>query len=95
MFSTSFRASLGWFAHEPEWYDVKHVNFAQSEAQSVSIFLHYLSSDRGNGLQFDAKTRGRENGISVVNSVSFLYSVYDAPFTYFPSFWYCMSFATF
>lgn len=63
-----YRASLGWFAHEPEWYDVKLVNFAHSEAQSVSIFLHYLSSERGNSLQSDAKTRGRENGISLVDS---------------------------
>lgn len=69
VFATSFRASLGWFAHEPEWYDVKHVNFAQSEAQSVSIFLHYLSSERGNSLQSDAKIRGRENGISLIDSV--------------------------
>uniref|UniRef100_A0A0A0K499 1-phosphatidylinositol 4-kinase n=1 Tax=Cucumis sativus TaxID=3659 RepID=A0A0A0K499_CUCSA len=62
-----YRASLGWFAHEPEWYDVKHVNFAQSEAQSVSIFLHYLSSERGNSLHSDAKMRGRENGISLID----------------------------
>ncbi|KAJ0076644.1 hypothetical protein Patl1_36364 [Pistacia atlantica] len=57
-----YRASLGWFAYEPEWYDTKYMNFAQSEAQSISVFVHYLSNERGDAIQPDPKGRGRENG---------------------------------
>ncbi|KAJ4961690.1 hypothetical protein NE237_021600 [Protea cynaroides] len=58
-----FRASLGWFAYEPEWYDMNNKNFAQSEAQSVSIFVNYLVNERVDG-QSDSslKGRGRETG---------------------------------
>ncbi|XP_058070696.1 phosphatidylinositol 4-kinase alpha 1-like isoform X2 [Magnolia sinica] len=38
-----YRASLGWFAYEPEWYDNNDKTFAQNEAQSVSIFVQHLS----------------------------------------------------
>ncbi|OMO73745.1 hypothetical protein CCACVL1_17151 [Corchorus capsularis] len=62
-----YRASLGWFAYEPEWYDTNNINFAQSEAQSVSIFLHNLSSERVDSLQSDSKSRARENGLADVN----------------------------
>ncbi|OMO63448.1 hypothetical protein COLO4_32443 [Corchorus olitorius] len=62
-----YRASLGWFAYEPEWYDTNNINFAQSEAQSVSIFLHYLSSERVDSLQSDPKGRARENGLADVH----------------------------
>ncbi|KAF9684342.1 hypothetical protein SADUNF_Sadunf04G0108400 [Salix dunnii] len=63
MFSTppmpeSTRACLGWFAFEPEWFDANNVNFAQSEARSVSVFVHYISNDG----QSDARGRGHENG---------------------------------
>ncbi|KAJ6766108.1 PHOSPHATIDYLINOSITOL KINASE [Salix purpurea] len=53
-----YRACLGWFAFEPEWFDANNVNFAQSEAQSVSVFVHYISNDG----QSDARGRGHENG---------------------------------
>ncbi|KAI4318629.1 hypothetical protein MLD38_032306 [Melastoma candidum] len=58
-----YRASLGWFAHEPEWFEIKDVNFAPSEAQSVSIFLHYLQNEKADPPQPDSK--GRDNGISL------------------------------
>lgn len=41
-----YRAALGWFAYEPEWYESNNKSFAQSEAQSVSIFVHHLLNDR-------------------------------------------------
>ncbi|CAN1255641.1 Phosphatidylinositol 4-kinase alpha 1 [Linum perenne] len=62
-----YRACLGWFAFEPEWYNVNYMNFAQSEAQSVSIFVHYLSNERGDAPQSDSKGRGSENGNSLVD----------------------------
>lgn len=64
-----YRASLGWFAHEPEWYDTNNMNFAQSEAQSVSAFVHYLSNDRVDSLQPDSKGRSRENGNLLTGAV--------------------------
>lgn len=56
------RASLGWFAHEPEWYDTNYTNFAQCEAQSVSLFVHYLSNVKGDAVQLGPKGNGQENG---------------------------------
>lgn len=67
------RASLGWFAYEPEWYDTNNMNFAQSEAQSVSVFVHYLSNDKVDFLQSDSKGRARENGNSLVDVVRWSY----------------------
>lgn len=61
---------MGWFASEPEWYDMNNVNFAQSEAQSVSLFVHYLSNERKDA-QSDAKGRGQENGSSVADMVRY------------------------
>ncbi|XP_042500732.1 phosphatidylinositol 4-kinase alpha 1-like [Macadamia integrifolia] len=61
-----YRASLGWFAYEPEWFDMNNKNFAHSEAQSVSIFVNYLVNERVDG-QSDSslKGRGREIGSSL------------------------------
>ncbi|KAG9135092.1 hypothetical protein Leryth_011580 [Lithospermum erythrorhizon] len=42
-----YRASLGWFAHTPQWYDMRNSNFAQSEAVSVSVFVQHLQNDWG------------------------------------------------
>lgn len=42
-----YRASLGWFAHSPQWYEIRNSNFAQSEALSVSVFVQHLQNDRG------------------------------------------------
>ncbi|XP_062093052.1 phosphatidylinositol 4-kinase alpha 1 isoform X1 [Humulus lupulus] len=62
-----YRASLGWFSFAPEWYDANNMSFAQSEAQSVSVFVHYLSNERVDANQSDSKGRARENGSSVVD----------------------------
>ncbi|XP_038707834.1 phosphatidylinositol 4-kinase alpha 1-like isoform X2 [Tripterygium wilfordii] len=62
-----YRASLGWFAYEPGWCDLDNMNSAQSEAQSVAIFVHYLTNDRGDTSQSDSKGCGRENGSSLVD----------------------------
>ncbi|KAJ6671341.1 hypothetical protein OIU85_015128 [Salix viminalis] len=58
-----YRACLGWFAFEPEWFDVNNVNFSMSEARSLSIFVHYISNDG----QSDARGRGHENGTYLVD----------------------------
>ncbi|XWS63050.1 hypothetical protein CRYUN_Cryun06bG0063500 [Craigia yunnanensis] len=63
-----YRVALGWFAYEPEWYDINNINFAQSEAQSVSVFVHYLSNERVDSLQSDFKGRARENGNTLVDA---------------------------
>ncbi|XP_071689006.1 phosphatidylinositol 4-kinase alpha 1-like [Rutidosis leptorrhynchoides] len=56
-----YRAALGWFAHEPEWYESVQGNFAHSEAQSVSTFVQFLQNQ-----QTDSRGPG-ENGSSLVN----------------------------
>ncbi|XP_077217572.1 phosphatidylinositol 3- and 4-kinase family protein [Tasmannia lanceolata] len=58
-----YRASLGWFAYEPEWYDTNNKSFSQSEAQSVSVFVHHLMNERVDAPLPDSslKGRGREN----------------------------------
>lgn len=45
------------------------MSFAQSEAQSVAVFVDYLSSERVDTTQSDSKGRGRENGNSIVDVV--------------------------
>ncbi|XP_059647700.1 phosphatidylinositol 4-kinase alpha 1 [Cornus florida] len=60
-----YRTSLGWFSHEPEWFDTGNVNFALSEAQSVSVFVHHLLNDRMDTSQSDSRGQGRENGSSL------------------------------
>ncbi|XP_057436826.1 phosphatidylinositol 4-kinase alpha 1 [Lotus japonicus] len=62
-----YRASLGWFAYEPEWYDTNYTNFAQCEAQSVSLFVHYLSNMKGDAVQLGSKGNGQENGNSLAD----------------------------
>ncbi|KAK4742302.1 hypothetical protein SAY87_000303 [Trapa incisa] len=55
-----YRASLGWFAYEPEWFDISNMNFAQSEALSVSIFVQFLNG-RGDAVQIKNKGSEHEN----------------------------------
>ena len=59
---------MGWFAYEPEWYDTRSNNFAQSEAQSVSAFVQFLN-EHIDVVPSDAKGQGRENGGSLVEGV--------------------------
>ncbi|KVH93236.1 Armadillo-type fold [Cynara cardunculus var. scolymus] len=61
------RASLGWFAHEPEWYEADHGTFAHSEAQSVSLFVQFLQNQLKDMPQNDSKGLGGENGSSLLD----------------------------
>ncbi|XP_075090835.1 phosphatidylinositol 4-kinase alpha 1 isoform X2 [Nicotiana tabacum] len=60
-----YRASLGWFAHQPEWYDMNN-NFALSEAQSVSMFVHHLLNEQLDTPQLYSERRGLENSLNDV-----------------------------
>ncbi|KAL9238192.1 hypothetical protein vseg_012653 [Gypsophila vaccaria] len=60
-----YRACLGWFAYEPEWYDTRSKNFAQSEAQSVSAIVQFLINEQTDSVPLDAKGQGSENGSSL------------------------------
>ena len=53
---------MGWFSFEPEWYDTNYTNFAQCEAQSVSLFVQYLTNMKGDTVQVGSKGNGQENG---------------------------------
>ncbi|KAJ0242191.1 Phosphatidylinositol 3-/4-kinase [Hirschfeldia incana] len=57
-----YRASLGWFSRQPEWYDVNIPNFSQSEAQSVSNFAQFLLNKRSDFSQSGSKGRAYEYG---------------------------------
>lgn len=63
---------MGWFAHEPEWYDTNYTNFAQCEAQSVSLFAHYLSNMKVDAVQSSSKGNGQENGNTLATVVTIL-----------------------
>lgn len=63
---------MGWFAYEPEWYDTNYTNFSQCEAQSVSLFVHYLSNVKGDSVLFGSKGNGQENGNPLADAVIFL-----------------------
>lgn len=60
-----FSAAMGWFAYAPDWYETNSKSFALSEAQSISIFVHYLLNDRLDGsADASLKARGRESELS-------------------------------
>lgn len=42
----------------------------------MSLFVHYLSNERADNPQPDAKGRGRENGSTLVDAVRCLYLQY-------------------
>ncbi|XP_019166040.1 PREDICTED: phosphatidylinositol 4-kinase alpha 1-like [Ipomoea nil] len=58
-----YRSALGWFSHKPDWFDMSNNNFALSEAQSVSVFVHHLLNEPLD-TQVDTKGQGAENGSS-------------------------------
>ncbi|XP_071729991.1 phosphatidylinositol 4-kinase alpha 1-like isoform X2 [Rutidosis leptorrhynchoides] len=62
-----YRASLGWFCHQPEWYETNNGNFAHSEAQSVHAFVQFLLTHRMDVPQNDLKEQGQENGNALLN----------------------------
>lgn len=64
---------MGWFAYEPEWYDMRSKNFAQSEAQSVSSFAQFLMNERIDNASSDPKVQARENGGSLSEGVWLLF----------------------
>lgn len=53
------RASLGWFACEPEWYESNDKGFAQSEAQSVSLVVHHLLNEKTEAASTDSSLKGK------------------------------------
>ncbi|XP_076884708.1 phosphatidylinositol 4-kinase alpha 1-like isoform X2 [Bidens hawaiensis] len=63
-----YRASLGWFCHQPEWYETNNGNFALSEAQSVHAFVQFLLNQRMEVSQNNLKVNGQENGNSLLNT---------------------------
>ncbi|CAM8920616.1 unnamed protein product [Rhodiola kirilowii] len=71
-----YRASLGWFAHEPEWYDLNNTSFAETEAQSVSVFVHHLLQEGQDATLSDLKGRGRDNGSSTGDMLDHLHPVW-------------------
>ena len=68
---------MGWFAYLPEWCDTNYTNFAQSEAQSVSLFVHYLSNEQGDAIQSGSKGNGCENENILVDVVIILFAVLE------------------
>ncbi|KAI7993654.1 Phosphatidylinositol 4-kinase alpha 1 [Camellia lanceoleosa] len=58
-------AAAAIFSHDPEWYELNSIKFPQSEAQSVSVFVHHLLNEQVDAPQLDPKVRGRETGSSL------------------------------
>lgn len=73
------RASLGWFCHQPEWYETNNGNFAHSEGQSVHAFVQFLLNQRMDVPHIDVKGQAQENGNtlhSMVRQFFFYFLVY-------------------
>lgn len=61
LFAHLFSAALGWFSYAPEWYESQNKAYAQKEAQSVSVFVHFLQNERSSSPVDSAlKSQGRE-----------------------------------
>ncbi|XP_039035468.1 phosphatidylinositol 4-kinase alpha 1-like [Hibiscus syriacus] len=58
-----YRACLGWFAYDAQFYDINNMNFAQTEAQAVQYFCNEMV----NSLQSDSKVRVQENEDTLAN----------------------------
>ncbi|RWW76515.1 hypothetical protein BHE74_00015392, partial [Ensete ventricosum] len=67
-------ASLSWFAYGPEWYETNSKSFAQSEAQSVSLFVHHLLNERVDSIATDSSMKGRGHENELLNMVFYLIS---------------------
>ncbi|KAK8562793.1 hypothetical protein V6N12_010863 [Hibiscus sabdariffa] len=59
----NMEACLGWFAYDPQFYDINNMNFAQSEAQAVQYFCNEMV----NSLHSDSKGHAQENGNILVH----------------------------
>ncbi|WOK93151.1 phosphatidylinositol 4-kinase alpha 1 [Canna indica] len=69
-----YRASLSWFAYGPEWHETNSKSFAQSEAQSVSLFVHHLMNERVDkdsiATDSSSKGRGHETELNSMTDIS-------------------------
>ncbi|PKA52366.1 Phosphatidylinositol 4-kinase alpha [Apostasia shenzhenica] len=61
------RASLGWFAREPEWYETDDRCFSQNEAQSVFLVAQHLLSDKTDAAPADLSLKGKGNENELYN----------------------------
>ncbi|KAK8529802.1 hypothetical protein V6N12_060570 [Hibiscus sabdariffa] len=59
------RVCLGWFAYDPQFYDINNMNFAHSETQAVQYFCNEMV----NSLQSDSKVSAQENGDTSVQAL--------------------------
>ncbi|XP_062212194.1 phosphatidylinositol 4-kinase alpha 1-like [Phragmites australis] len=63
-------AALGWFAYAPEWYESPNKTYAQREAQSVSVFVHFLQNERTSGsVDSVSKSQGHESEHNMVDQI--------------------------
>jgi len=61
---------LGWFSYAPEWYESPNKTYAQREAQSVSVFVHFLQNERTSGpVDSVSKLQGREGEPSMADHI--------------------------
>ncbi|KAG8062307.1 hypothetical protein GUJ93_ZPchr0003g16800 [Zizania palustris] len=73
-----YRAALGWFAYAPEWYESQNKSFAQREAQSVSIFVHYLQNECPSGsVDSGSKSQGGEGELNMPDQVHPVWGLVD------------------
>ncbi|XP_074573236.1 phosphatidylinositol 4-kinase alpha 1 [Curcuma longa] len=70
------RASLSWFAYGAEWYETNSKSYAQSESQSVSLFVHHLLNERVDSIAIDSSTRGRGNNTELTNMTDICHPVW-------------------
>lgn len=68
-------ASLSWFAYGPEWYETNSKSFAQSEAQSVSLFVHHLLNECVDSIPTDSSLKGRGRENELLNMVCLISSI--------------------
>lgn len=76
--SRLFSAALGWFSYAPEWYESQNKTYAQREAQSVSVFVHFLQNERTSGpVDSVSKLQGREGEPNMVyDCTTLLFPIY-------------------
>ncbi|KAG8097936.1 hypothetical protein GUJ93_ZPchr0013g34130 [Zizania palustris] len=73
-----YRAALGWFAYPPEWYESQNKSFAQREAQSMSIFVHYLQNECPSGsADPGSKSQGREGDVNMPDQIHPVWGLVD------------------
>ncbi|OEL35958.1 Phosphatidylinositol 4-kinase alpha 1 [Dichanthelium oligosanthes] len=69
-FARIFSAALGWFSYAPEWYESQNKTYAQREAQSVSVFVHFLQNERTSSpVGSVSKSQGREGEHNMADQI--------------------------